>query len=117
MKIAFLLGSLNRGGTETLMLDSFLCAAEADFEMMGIYRKKGDLYGGFSSTGVQLYQLAPKSAFDLGYFVRLRKLLKGARVDIVHAQQPLDAFYAYIATAFTRIKIVQTVHGYSKNAG
>jgi hypothetical protein len=35
MKIAYLLGSLNRGGMETLMLDVFKNADKADFDFIG----------------------------------------------------------------------------------
>jgi len=41
MKVAYLLGSLNRGGTETLLLDVFSNADKASYEMIGIYRKDG----------------------------------------------------------------------------
>jgi len=36
MKVAYLLGSLNRGGTETLVLDVFKKASQAPFQVMGI---------------------------------------------------------------------------------
>jgi hypothetical protein len=38
---AFLLGSLNRGGTETLLLDVFQNISSAKFEALGVYRKTG----------------------------------------------------------------------------
>jgi len=41
MKVSYLLGSLNRGGTETLTLDVFRKAATNGLELIGIYRKKG----------------------------------------------------------------------------
>lgn len=39
MKVAYLLGSLNRGGTETLLLDVFRSADKAPFSFVGIHRK------------------------------------------------------------------------------
>lgn len=36
MKVAYLLGSLSRGGTETLLLDVFRNADKADFEFIGV---------------------------------------------------------------------------------
>lgn len=114
MKVAFLLGTLNRGGTETLILDSFKRADDAEFEIIGVYRKKGDLYDEFISTDVPLFELRPKNFLDFKYFINLRKLLRNNSIKIVHAQQPLDAFYAYFACLFTGIKIVLTLHGYGK---
>ena len=36
MKVSCLLGSLSRGGTETLLLDVFRNADKADFEFIGV---------------------------------------------------------------------------------
>lgn len=117
MRIAYLLGSLNRGGTETLLLDCFRNAAIAEFPFIGIYRKDGILADDFKKTGVPLYLLSPKSKVDITYFVKLRKLLISNEITIVHAQQPLDAVYARIATFGTNIKVVLTFHGYDMEAG
>ena len=41
MKVVYLLGSLNRGGTETLMLDVFRNAVRCGLDAVCIYRKGG----------------------------------------------------------------------------
>lgn len=112
MKVAYLLGSLNRGGTETLLLDVFKNASQVDFEFIGIHRKGGILQSIFYETGVKMFQLTPRSKFDLTYLRTLRKLLLNENVDVVHAQQSLDALYAKIACIGTEIQVVQTIHGY-----
>jgi glycosyltransferase involved in cell wall biosynthesis len=117
MRIAYLLGSLNRGGTETLLLDCFQNAAMAEFPFIGIFRKEGILADDFKKTGVPLCHLTPKSKTDIAYFVKLRKLLIRNEITIVHAQQPIDALYARIATIGTNIKVVLTFHGYDMEAG
>ena len=117
MRIAYLLGSLNRGGTETLLLDCFRNADQAGFPFIGIYRKEGFLSEEFKKTGVPLYPLAPSSKTDIGYLLRLRKLLVANRITTVHAQQPLDAIYARLATIGTGIKVALTFHGYDLEAG
>lgn len=43
MKVAYLFGSLNRGGTETLLLDICQNLKKTDFDAIGIYRK-GELW-------------------------------------------------------------------------
>jgi glycosyltransferase involved in cell wall biosynthesis len=111
MKIAFLLGSLNRGGTETLVLDVFNNARSADLEIIGIYRNGGALYDDFINTNVQLDLLKPRFFLDPFYIIRLRRLLKKNEVNIVHAQQSFDAFYAWIAGLGTGIRVVLTFHG------
>lgn len=115
VRTAFLLGSLNRGGAETLLLDCFKNASYAGFSFIGIYRKEGALSEAFQSTGVPLFQIAPESRTDLGYLFRLRKLLVRNGITIVHAQQPIDAIYAKLACIGTNIKIVLTFHGYDQD--
>lgn len=112
MKIAYLLGALERGGTETLILDCFKNNKDVDFSMIGVYRHEGDLSNDFKNTAVSCFNLKPKTIFDFFYFWKLRKLLKAKQITIVHAQLPLDAFYAYLACYGTGIKVVTTFHGY-----
>lgn len=106
---------MNRGGSETLMLDVFGNAARVDMDIIGIHRKGGDLYEDFMKTGWPFIQSSPKNKFDPIYFIRLRKILKENNIDLVHAQHPLDAFAAIIATIFQPIKVVITFHGFSRN--
>lgn len=111
MKIAYLFGSLNRGGTETLMLDVCRNLETQNFQAIGVYRKPGVLENEFRKSGVPFYYL-PTSKTKLSYLLKLRKLLVSENVQLVHAQQPLDALYAYIACIGTSIKIVLTLHGF-----
>ena len=112
MKVAYLLGSLNRGGTETLLLDVFKNVSKVNFDFIAIHRKTGFLQADFYATGVTFFHLSPKFPFDIFYFCKLRKLLKREKINIIHAQQSLDAVYARIACLGTKIKIVQTLHCY-----
>jgi len=114
MKIAYLLGSLNRGGTETLMLDVFRNAQKNGLDAICIYRKKGVFEDEFLKSGVLMLPL-PTGKNLIGYLFRLRKQLKTYKVDVVHAQQPIDALYAKLACVGTAIKIVLTLHGYDYN--
>lgn len=112
MKVAYLLGSLNRGGTETLLLDVFRNADKASFEMIGIHRKGGAYQDDFYATGPRMYQCTPKPFGFLRYLWQLRTLLLHEKVTIIHAQQSIDCVYAYIATLGTGIQVVETFHGY-----
>jgi glycosyltransferase involved in cell wall biosynthesis len=111
MKIAYLLGSLNRGGTETLLLDVFRNATANQLEAIAIYRKSGILEPDFIDSPVELYKL-PFQKNIVSYFFRLRKILQDQNIKCVHAQQPLDALLAWIATPGLGIKIILTLHGY-----
>jgi glycosyltransferase involved in cell wall biosynthesis len=111
MNIAYLLGSLNRGGTETLLLDLFKNASKAHFKFVGIHRKNGALKSNFYAEKPKFYKITPKFPF-VNYFLKLRKILKKENIQIVHSQQFIDTFFAKIATLGTKIKIVQTYHGF-----
>ena len=111
MKIAYLLGSLNRGGTETLLLDVFRNAKANQLNAIGIYRKGGVFEEEFLNSGVKMIKLSFKK-IPLFYLFRLRSILLANKIDIAHAQQPIDALYAWIATIATPVKVVLTLHGY-----
>lgn len=111
MKIAYLFGSLHRGGAETLMLDVFKNAFEASFEFIGIHRRGGACQEEFYAVGTMI-QCAPKRFGFFRYLWRLRKLLIQEQVSIIHGQQPIDTLYGALATLGTGIRVVQTFHGF-----
>lgn len=112
MKVAFMLGSLTMGGTETLLLDVFRNASVSDFEFLGIHRKGGILESSFYKVSKNFYKISPKCKFDINYLYKLRIFLLQQKVDIVHAQLCIDALYAKIACIGTKIKVVQTIHSF-----
>ncbi len=111
MKIAYLLGSLNRGGTETLLLDLFRNVQQHGLDAIGIYRKGGQLESDFMQSGIPMYKLPVKRNL-VAYIIRLRKLLIRNRITVIHAQQPLDAFLAWFTCRNRRTKLILTFHGY-----
>lgn len=113
MKVAYLFGSLNRGGAETLVLDVFKNATKATFEMIGVHRKGGAYQEEFYASRQKMVQLAPTRFGFVRYLLRLRRILLSEKVNIVHAQQAIDSCFARIATIGTGIKIVTTFHGHS----
>jgi glycosyltransferase involved in cell wall biosynthesis len=116
MKVAYLLGSLNRGGTETLLLDVFRNARQNALDAVCIYRKTGVLEPEFLKSGVQMHRIA-FSRNIAGYLLRLRKALIREKAEIIHAQQPIDALYAYWACKGLKKKIDLTFHGYDYTDG
>ena len=112
MKVAYLLGSLNRGGAENLILDIFQNAGAAKYDFIGIYRKKGGLLLYFQHSEKKFINCAVSQKNIIGYLFRLRRILINNKITIVHAQQSTDALLAYIASIGTGIKVVLTVHGF-----
>lgn len=112
MKVAYMLGSLGRGGTETLMLDVFRNSSMAEYDFMGVHRKDGMYRDAFYGTELEFVKISPRFPFDPLYLLRLRRLFADHCVSIVHAQQFLDCVYALLATLFTSVRVVETFHGY-----
>lgn len=115
MKVAYFIGSLNRGGTEMLTLDICRKKDYAPFEMILVYRNDGELTEDFKATRVPTYRMKPKG-LKIGYFGQLRKMLKQEKVDIVHAQTLTDGVIAVLVTVFTNIKVVVSFHGFYRSA-
>jgi len=113
-RIAIMMGSLNRGGAETLLLDLIRNSRAGGIEFVLIHRKKGDLYENFVNTGVTIIQVAPFARIDPFYFFRLRSVILNNRIKLVHAHYHLDGFYSILACIGTGIKTVVTFHGFGK---
>ena len=111
MKVAFFIGSLNRGGAETLVLDTFRMHGVLPFECILFYRNEGDLSDDFRATGVPMFRIKPQG-FKLVYFHQLRRILKRERVDILHAQTLLNAFLSLFCVCFSSVKLVASFHGF-----
>ena len=110
MKIAFFIGALNRGGMETLLADVFGYGEKLPFEAVCIYREEGNMSDVFRQTMVPMLYLPHRRSWLL-YGLRLRRHVRSLNVDIVHAQTAFNAAIAIIFLAFTRVKVVTTLHG------
>lgn len=111
MKVAFFIGSLNRGGAETLLLDIFRRKNDAPFECMLIYRNEGDLSDEFRATGVPMFRLKPRHG-AFAYFSDLRHLLKENKVDILHTHTVANGVIGILSTCFSGIKLAASFHGF-----
>ena len=112
MKVAFFLGSLRRGGAESLVYDICRKRDVAPFDLCCLYRKDDDFSDAFKATGAELVQV-PRTGSMFRYMRDLRKAAKAHGVDIVHAQTASNALVSILAFLFTRVKVVTTFHGFS----
>lgn len=109
MKVAFILGSLNRGGAESLILDILKTTR---LQFIGIHRKGGDYKSDFYNTNHNLYECNLKKTNLHLYLKTVRNILKNENVDIVHVHQYIDVLLTKLSIIFTNIKLVTTKHGY-----
>ncbi|MCQ2312234.1 MAG: glycosyltransferase family 4 protein [Paludibacteraceae bacterium] len=112
MKVAYFLGALNQGGTESLILDICTRCKSLPYQMVCIYRKEGNLSNLFHASGAPLMYL-PKISVLMQYIYTLRKALIKEKVDIIHAQTPSSALLCIFAKIGLNIKLVSTMHGFT----
>lgn len=112
MKVAFFIGSLNRGGAETLVLDTFRKKKDITYEPILIYRKEGELSDAFYETNVPMFCINSQGS-KLGYIHKMRRFLREEKVNILHTQTHLNAFLGVFCTCFSDVRLVATFHGFT----
>ena len=113
MKVLYLLGSLNRGGAETLILDIFKNAKYHKLNFFCTFRfQNGVFQKEFFESGATMQYIPYNGKRILNYLLKLRIFIKSNNLNIVHAHQPIDAFYAIIACYGLKIPIILTLHSY-----
>lgn len=112
MKVAYFLGSLNRGGAENLTLDILRMHKTAPYEMLLIYRNEGNLSDAFHDIAVPQIKITRNRTLS-GYLLKMRYALKINNVDIIHAQTSMNAVLCVILTLFTKTKVASSFHGLS----
>ena len=112
MKIAYFIGSLNRGGLESLTLDICRKHGETPYDLVCVYRHEGNMSEDFKASGAPMIQVRKPKGI-LRYLWSLRKTFLYEKVDIVHSQTPSNTLLLSIALFGTRIKIITTFHGYN----
>ena len=116
MLVAYFFGSLNRGGSETLVCDVLRQGDKLPFNAICIYRNEGTMSEDFRNNCGRLLKLEKKDN-RAKYLLKLRRTLIQEKVTIVHAQTSLNAITAVLCTLFTNIRVVTTFHGfYFENA-
>lgn len=112
IKVAYLIGSLNRGGAETLLLDIFRKREDVPFEMILIHRKGGPYEKEFCRANPKCYNISPRDGLFFSYLLRLRKCIREEHITILHSFFRLDVLLAKLSTIGLNIPIVVTFHGY-----
>ena len=107
-----MLGSLNRGGAESLVLDVCKNLMHSSFDCLCIYRKEGNMSEDFHKSDVRILHI-PKKRSMLAYMWHMRKLLQDEKVDIVHSQTPSNSLLLSFILFGTGIKLITTIHGFS----
>jgi glycosyltransferase involved in cell wall biosynthesis len=113
MKVLHTLDSLNRGGTETLVLDICRNAKRFGFDMTFVATGSGEMEKEFENSGVNFIRLERKMPVDLNLIWQLRKIIKEKEIEIVHGYQAVELLHLYLATlGLKNVKCIQTHEGF-----
>ena len=104
--------TVNRGGAETLILDVCRNAASFGIDLTFVTTQGGELEADFRASGAAFYRLNRRLPIDFGAILKLRKIIKKRKIEIVHAHQAVDGLQIYLATASLPVKRVLTFHGF-----
>jgi L-malate glycosyltransferase len=104
---------LNRGGTETFVLDICRNATANGFETTFVATGDGALEDDFRNSGVEFIKLPRKLPIDFSLVFRLRKIIKERKIEVVHAHQAVEGIHAYLAARGTNAKTVLSYHAYA----
>lgn len=116
MKVLHLLDSINRGGAETLALDVCRNARRNGIDLTFVTTRGGALEDDFRSTDTDFYRLNRRLPVDFNVVLKLRKIIKKNKIEVVHGHQPVDGLHLYLATVGLPIKRVLSFHGFITDA-
>jgi glycosyltransferase involved in cell wall biosynthesis len=110
--LAYVVNTLNPGGTEKLVMDMSLAFA-ADFNVQVVCL---DEPGRWSATlrerGIQVHCVWRQPGMDLSVPRKLAALFRRAQVDIIHAHQCTPWFYAALSRlSYSRPRLLLEEHG------
>ncbi|MGI8639927.1 MAG: glycosyltransferase family 4 protein [Pyrinomonadaceae bacterium] len=116
MKVLHLLDTVNRGGAETLVLDVCRNAEDYEIDLTFVTAQGGELEEDFRTSGADFIRLQRRFPVDFGAILKLRKIIKQRKIQIVHAHQAVDGLHLYLATIGLPVKRVLTFHGFITDA-
>lgn len=113
MRVLLLIGTLQVGGAERNVVDLLphLQAAGADVTLCTLTDLRDSfLADEVAATGIVRHDLAARRLLDPRAALRLRRLLRHGRIEVVHAQDHAGALMGAAVAASTRTAVVVTRH-------
>ena len=108
-RILLLIKGLGRGGAEQLLLSAapHVDRERFEYEVAYLLPWKNALVGSLENAGMPVHCL--DGARGLGWFTRLRKLVRGRGIELVHTHSPLPAVGARLSVP-AHVRLVYTEH-------
>ena len=111
IKVAYVLWTLlGMGGSERVVYDSVRKLDKKRYSIVVISFEDGPIREIYEKLGVKIYVISKNKGFDLKFIYGLRKILTDEAIDIVNAHHFGPLLYSFLATRWSKIKLVYTEH-------
>jgi glycosyltransferase involved in cell wall biosynthesis len=110
INILQLIGSFTSGGAENMVVNLVNGLAEDTFNVILSARAAGPAARGLIN-GNKVVIIEKNSTVDISYLLKLIRLIKKYRIDIIHSHMFGANMYGFLAAKLSGAKIIQTVHG------
>jgi glycosyltransferase involved in cell wall biosynthesis len=112
LKLAYVVHTLNPGGTERLVTDMSLAFADRFEITVFCLDEPGEWASTLRARNIAVICLWRQPGFDLSVATRLARYCRDLRIDIIHAHQCTSWFYSALARVFyRRPRLVFEEHG------
>lgn len=113
-RILFVNHSLGMGGIETMIVDMVRLLPTDQFSPeVAIFESGGNLERTLIERGIPVHYLNKRDGVDAGLFLRLRKLLKERKIQVVHSHNFSAWLYSSVATR----SVGNIVHVHTEHSG
>lgn len=112
LKVLHILDSLERGGAEMQALDVCRNAKKHGLDLTFAATGGGALEEDFRSSGAEYIRLNRRLPVDFNVVLKLRKIIKQRRIQIVQGYQPVEGLHLYLACVGLPVKRVLSFQGF-----
>lgn len=112
MRVLHLLDTVNRGGAEMQALDVCRNAHKYGIDLTFVTAQGGAMETDFRASGAEFIRLSRNLPLDLTLVLKLRKIIKDQKIEIVQSYQAVDGLHLYLATLNLPVKRVLSFQGF-----
>lgn len=109
--ILHIIDTTGPGGAETVFIDLAARLPESDFKAVVVIRGKGWVNDELIRRGIKPIILDAKGSFNWRYLLKLRKIVKMNKVDLIQSHLLGSNVYSGLLGLITRVPVIATFHG------
>jgi len=112
MRVLHLLDTINRGGAEMQALDVCRNAHKYGIELAFVTAQGGAMEKDFRASNAEFIRLSRSLPLDLTLVLKLRKIIKDKKIEIVQSYQAVDGLHLCLATINLPVRQVLSFQGF-----